>query len=236
MHHHLHFTIHHTPCTICPRPYTSHAPYTMHSPYTNKVRKIRYYDVYTDLLDALKWWSSARTQHDLLGSDLPSQASCASASVTLMVCPKQVKTIVKKLRCYEIMRGLVSGLPSDYHKGAHPCSKCHMYSVPKCFSATSTRCISDVCRAAKEAAARKKKRKRDEKDAVAKYMKERNVIKLCSRCSCSIQCRTDEYKPRKNNHTGTLLLGLCYRHRYVDKSQQWMVRIPSTGECHERIS
>ena len=75
----------------------------------------------------------ARTQHNLLVSDPPPSESCVSAAETLLVCPKQVKVIVKLLRCYEIMKGLTTGCLTDYHKGAHPCGKCHMYSVPKCF-------------------------------------------------------------------------------------------------------
>ena len=87
----------------------------------------------------------ARTQHNLLVSDPPPSESCVSAAETLLVCPKQVKVIVKLLRCYEIMKGLTTGgCLTDYHKGAHPCGKCHMYSVPKCFSANSTLCLSGV--------------------------------------------------------------------------------------------
>ena len=115
----------------------------------NRTRKSRFYDVCANLSDAFKWWSNSRMQNNLLDTHPPPPESCSSGSMTLLVCPKRVPFIIQILRCHEIMTGLKNETPSDYHKGAHPCGKCHLYSIPRCFSARSTVCLSDVCRNAK---------------------------------------------------------------------------------------
>ena len=177
----------------------------------NKVRKNRLYDVFNNLHDAQKWWTHSRKQNNLLATNPPPKASCADACKALLICPKKIPNLIKILRCHEIMTGLKVNKPADYHEGAHPCSKCHQYAIPKCFVSTSKACLSRDCMERKMTAELKKKRKREMKDKLAKYYKERNVKKHCSRCSCNIQCRQDEYKPRRNPHLNTLLIGVRVR-------------------------
>ena len=195
----------------------------------NIVRKSRKFYICTDMKDAQKWWSSSRTEHELLTQDVPLPESQASASLTLLVCPTEVPYIVTLLRCAEVFLGVKTGSPADYIAGARICNKCHRYSVPRCFSASSsqngTKCLNVKCRKSKETAAAEKKLKAKAKSKVQNYFATRLIPRSCSRCACFLQCREAELRPRTCEHTGKLLVHLCYAHRFVSASAQWLMQV-----------
>ena len=147
------------------------------------------------------------------------------------MCPvRDAPLIVQYLRAIEINHGLKSDLPKDFHKGAYVCKVCHRYSIPICFKKNSKKCLNEACRDKKLLAEQEKQSNKRKMEEVLDYMQTRDFKKSCSKCACSIKCRMDELKPRANEHTGVLMVKLCYRHRFLDPRQQCLVELPTTGQ------
>ena len=181
-------------------------------PAWNVIRTTRLYDVLNDMLEAQQWWKVARGQHNLLGhaGAKPPSNSCASACRKMLVCPvKQVPLVIQFLRCDEIVNGLKSGKPADYHKGAHICKTCKKFSVPICYVKNSSKCLDAACREKRQLLAQRRKSEKEMMEKLSDYVQTRIITRPCSQCQCSIKCRIGELKPRKNIHTQLLMVYLC---------------------------
>ena len=196
----------------------------------NVIRKSRMYDISTNLRDARKWWDVSRMSCISHQGLKPPTDVCKSACITLLVCPdKDVPLVVQRLRVIEVVQGLLKGHPSDYARGAYVCKRCHRYSIPMCFTRSHNKCVNEACRHAKVVAKEASMAKKRKMEKALDYMQTRIFSKPCSKCQCSIKCRSNELKPRVNTHTNALMVKLCYRHRFIDTKQQWLLKLPTTG-------